>query len=249
MLDSNKDVPIPLYYRLSSMLKEQILEGNLPAGSKLPTEAQLADQHRVSRLTVRRAKAALEEEGLITTIQGSGSRVADVSTWNVRKKPLSVIEDIIRKGEETSFDLHEFHMVANTPEITEHLQNPDDKFIFQICGVRYWSKNPLSYVVYYLPYAFGKRIQLDRLTRKPFLPQFEKMIGCKIVEGIQSIYPNKADREVAEKLNLREESLILSVDCVYINEEQVPVYYIRSSYLPDYKYEIRIQRAGTDDAE
>lgn len=161
------DPPIPLYYRLSSLLKGQIIDGRWATGDKLPTETQLAEQYTVSRLTVRRAKAKLEEEGLIVTIQGSGSRVSDNLEWRLRKEPLSTVEDIVQKGQDTSFDLQEFHMVANTQRIAEHLQNPNDQFIFKICGVRYWMKQPLSYTFYHLPYTFGVRIQVDRLTEKP----------------------------------------------------------------------------------
>jgi DNA-binding GntR family transcriptional regulator len=240
-----QDLPLPLYYRLSSMLKKRILEGGWPVGAKLPTETQLADQYEVSRQTVRRAKATLEEEGLITTIQGSGSRVADNIEWRLKKEPLSKIEDIVQRGQDTSFDLQEFHMVANTPRIAEYLQNPQDRFIFKICGVRYWMKQPLSYAVYHLPCSFGSLIQVDRLTDKPFIPQFEEMLGIKIIEGMQSIYPSRAGRQAAEKLNIRQGALVLSVDTIYLNEGYIPVYYINSIYHPGYRHEIKIKRADT----
>jgi len=56
------------------------LVGNaLPRGSRLPTERELADQLRVSRVSVRRALDALVESGEVRRVQGSGTFVAGPS--------------------------------------------------------------------------------------------------------------------------------------------------------------------------
>ena len=46
-------------HRIYLLLKDAILSGRLPAGSKLACENKLAEQHGVSRVTVRRAMEAL----------------------------------------------------------------------------------------------------------------------------------------------------------------------------------------------
>ena len=67
------------YETLSKQLTEQIAR-NLQQGiTALPTEAQLADQYRVSRQTVRAALALLREKGLIESRQGSGSYATGLS--------------------------------------------------------------------------------------------------------------------------------------------------------------------------
>lgn len=238
------DAPIPLYYRLFSQLKEQILSGHLPVGSMLPTETKLLKQYNVSRQTVRRAKAKLEEEGLIATIQGSGSRVVSDFDWGLKQDPIGKIEDLVLVGQESLFDLQEFKMVKNSSRFIEKLKNPDERFIYKIFGLRYWKKQPLSYNVYHLPYKFGSRIQIDHLSEKPFIPQFEKILGFQIIEGKQSIYPGRANRLAANKLNIQSGMLVLSVDTLYINEDYIPVFFIKTIYRPGYKHEIRIRRGG-----
>lgn len=242
---SLSDLPVPLYHRLSWLLKEQILKAYWAAGDRLPTEIKLAEQYQVSRLTVRRAKALLEDEGLILTVQGSGSRVADSLRWKLKKKALSNLDDLIQIGQETSFDLQEFYMTANTPAVAEHLRNTDDRFIFKINGVRYLHNKPLCYATYYLAYAFGSRIQVDRLTEKPFRPQFEKMLNCNIIEGRLSIYPTRASSKIAEELQISRGALVLSVDTIYFNEAYTPVYLVQSRYGPGHKYEITLKSAAT----
>lgn len=56
-------------------LEEQILSGDLPAGAKLPSERQLAEQYGVSRPTVREALRTLAERQLVTISPGRGSFV------------------------------------------------------------------------------------------------------------------------------------------------------------------------------
>jgi GntR family transcriptional regulator len=63
-----------LYRDLAAELRHAIVSGNMTPGSQLATEAELAEEHGVSRNTVRLALAELQGEGLITTGRGRGGR-------------------------------------------------------------------------------------------------------------------------------------------------------------------------------
>lgn len=68
----------PLYRELAQTLRNRIVSGDLPAGALLPTEFELAAEHRVSRSTVRLALKLLNNEGLVSAGRGrSGRRVRD----------------------------------------------------------------------------------------------------------------------------------------------------------------------------
>ena len=64
-----------LAQRVVAGLKDKILAGDLPPGHKLPSEAELSDEYRVSRTVVREAVTRLRAEGLVETFQGRGSFV------------------------------------------------------------------------------------------------------------------------------------------------------------------------------
>lgn len=51
-------------------------------GSVVPSETELMRQHELSRITVRRALKKLEDEGLITSSQGSRRRVRQAQQWS-----------------------------------------------------------------------------------------------------------------------------------------------------------------------
>ena len=58
-------------------LQEQIRRGELRAGDRVPSENQLAEAYQVSRQTVRKALAILEQEGAIYALHGKGTFVSE----------------------------------------------------------------------------------------------------------------------------------------------------------------------------
>ncbi|MCO6004457.1 GntR family transcriptional regulator [Actinoallomurus purpureus] len=60
-----------LYLQVADALRRQIVEGELAAGARLPSRAQLAEQFHVSENVVRRAIDVLMAEGLIETRTGA----------------------------------------------------------------------------------------------------------------------------------------------------------------------------------
>lgn len=72
----NTQCSIPLYRQIADWLSENILNGSLPADSRLPATRLLADELGVSRITIKNAYALIESDGLIITREGSGTYVA-----------------------------------------------------------------------------------------------------------------------------------------------------------------------------
>ncbi|MFJ4692857.1 GntR family transcriptional regulator [Streptomyces sp. NPDC088766] len=66
----------PKWEQIADVLRERIATGEL-APRALVSEVQLEAEFGVARGTVRKATAALREEGLLVTTPGMGSFVAD----------------------------------------------------------------------------------------------------------------------------------------------------------------------------
>lgn len=66
-----------LYAQIVDGIRREIAEGRLPAGTALPSFRALAEQLRVSLITVKRAYDELERAGLIYRKQGLGTFVAE----------------------------------------------------------------------------------------------------------------------------------------------------------------------------
>jgi len=234
--------PFRLYYQVSNRIRTRILEGIWPEGVRLPTEKELAAEFMVSRPTIRRAKAALEEEGFIRNIKGSGCYVNDQKSWRALPPTVGNLNDIFFFGTKMSFKIHKFGLVSNRATIKKHLKNPQDRFVFQIKGVRWYQGEPISCVSYYLPFKFGSRIPLDSLDENPFIPQLEKLAGIQVKEGIQNISLGRADAETAERLGLQEGDAVILVRTVYYDEEKNPLEFVETKYRKEIPYAIRVRR-------
>lgn len=68
---------IALWRQIAGHLQRDIDNGVLPPGARLPTEAELSQQFRVNRHTVRRALEELSRGGVVRVEQGRGSFVAE----------------------------------------------------------------------------------------------------------------------------------------------------------------------------
>jgi GntR family transcriptional regulator len=68
--------PVPYYYQLQEILKEEIEAGRWQTGDRLPSEAELEAGFGVSRTVVRQALDVLEADGQLLRQKGIGSIVA-----------------------------------------------------------------------------------------------------------------------------------------------------------------------------
>ena len=62
----------PLYEQLYELLRDDILSGRIGEGKKLPSKRSLADQLRISTITVENAYSQLIAEGYVRSAQRSG---------------------------------------------------------------------------------------------------------------------------------------------------------------------------------
>lgn len=65
-------VPKRLYERVAQALAREVMSGQYPIGGRMPSERDLAARFEVSRPTIREAMIALEVDGLVEVITGSG---------------------------------------------------------------------------------------------------------------------------------------------------------------------------------
>ena len=87
----------PLYLQVIEDIRKDIASGLYRPGEKIPSEIELGDIYRVSRITVRNAVKVLEKEGLLIKRQGKGTFVTDEAE---HKAPFEN-DDIVRSFTKT----------------------------------------------------------------------------------------------------------------------------------------------------
>lgn len=77
----------PLALEVKDAIAGQIADGRLTRGDKLPTEAQLMQEHAVSRTVIREALSHLQASGFVETRHGVGTFVLDSSPQGPAEAP------------------------------------------------------------------------------------------------------------------------------------------------------------------
>lgn len=94
------------YARVKDYLKQGLATGHWPPGALMPSEAELVARFGVSRMTVTRALRELQNEGLVTRVQGLGTYAAHLqqvaSTLTIR----DLHEEITARGHRHHAEVH-----------------------------------------------------------------------------------------------------------------------------------------------
>lgn len=83
-----------LYRQISEKIRAEISEGKLPPLSRLPSMDDLARQHAVNKITIRKALAELRVEGLIYSVPAQGTFVSDPAARENRRVRSSAMTSV-----------------------------------------------------------------------------------------------------------------------------------------------------------
>jgi DNA-binding GntR family transcriptional regulator len=114
-------------YRIAASLKEEILSGKFPPGTRIRQE-DIADQHGASRSPVREALRMLDADGLVTLVANTGAWISQLSLaeceemYQIRERvePLLLRFSIPNLTPESLDRLHE---IAKQLEESEDVEN------------------------------------------------------------------------------------------------------------------------------
>lgn len=88
---------IPIYEQITLAIKQEIITNGLQEGEILPSVRQLANDLKISFLTVKKSYDELEREGYIKTVQGKGSYVLPKNFEMIREEKLKQIQENIEE--------------------------------------------------------------------------------------------------------------------------------------------------------
>ena len=96
MIISNSS-SIPIYEQIKNSIIEQIINNELKEDEAIPSIRNLAQDIKISVMTVKKAYDELEQEGYIISRQGKGTYVAPKNTELAKEKAQKDLEDHIIK--------------------------------------------------------------------------------------------------------------------------------------------------------
>lgn len=84
---------VPIYQQIVDQLRADILEGKIKQGEYLPSIRGLAKDLKISVITTMKAYEQLQEEGLVTAVQGKGYYVNAQDGEMLKEQHLRKVEE------------------------------------------------------------------------------------------------------------------------------------------------------------
>ncbi len=96
MLD--RTLPLPMYYQLKELIREELGAGKWQPGDLIPSERELSERYGISRMTARQALTELTNEGLLRREQGKGTFVSEPRIEQRLTRLTGFTEDMRKRG-------------------------------------------------------------------------------------------------------------------------------------------------------
>jgi GntR family transcriptional regulator len=195
----------PLEDQVVEILLERIASGEYAASSRLPSEAEFAEELNVSRATVRGALSTLEANGVVKRVHGVGTFVRQAQRI---ANPLNEVVDYqeLITGQGYAFSFHHISAAIKTPstEVATALQLLQEDQILEVVKAFTADGELLVYTRNRLPvWLFAGKISLEELVQpgatEPLFDFLEMRCGQRIEDYLATVRPEIAKKVKIEK--------------------------------------------------
>lgn len=233
--DLNRSGPIPLYFQVAQRIEQAIMDGDLPAGSRLENEVALGERIGLSRPTVRRAIQDLVDKGLLVRRRGIGTQVVHGQV-NRGVELTSLYEDLANSGQKPSTEILAVNVVKADSKLAEHLGVSIGSAVLHLRRLRKTDNVPVSILENWLPADFTNLTE-DELAHHG-LYQLMRSRGVTMKVAKQRIGARRATAAESEFLDVEKGAALLTMERTAYDSSGRAVEYGLHCYRPDlYSFE------------
>ena len=227
-------------------LTQRIEAGRLPAGSRLPSEPDLAAELGVSRATLREALRALESDGLLRRMWGSGTYVAEGGRVpNSLDMNFGVTEAILAAGMRPGTRDARWWVEPASAAEAARLGIEPGQDVLCIERLRTADDRPVVFSRDILPNGLveDRPEAVEAMLSRSIYEVLERSLGVTVQRGVASFRPIRADRMTAARLEVPRGELLLYLWQVDLTEDGTPVLSSHEYHLAD-AFEFSVVRRG-----
>ena len=153
MASLNRDLPIPLYHQLKTLILQEIEAGTWKPDQQLPTEEQLSARFRVSKITVRQALRELANLGWVRREQGRGTFVQKPALQEGPRKLTSFTAEMQNHGLVATSRVLDKGVIPAPSDVAAKLAIEPHAPVFCLRRLRLGDGEPVGVQTAYLPLA------------------------------------------------------------------------------------------------
>ena len=199
----------PMYQQLKDLIIERISVGELRPSDRVPSENELVDAMKVSRMTANRALRELTDEGYVRRVAGRGTFVADLRAGSHVLEVHNIADEIERRGHTHRCDVIRQSLQHARGEIAKALHVEQGSDVFHLLLVHRENGTPIQLEDRYVVADFAPACleqDYSRITPSAYLTGIAPLQEAEQV--VRAAVPNAAVRQHLQMLD-NEPSLVV----------------------------------------
>ncbi len=236
---------VPLYIQIKELIAQKIKDKVWEPGDPIPSEKELQDQYRVSRITVRQAMNELVNDGLVTKKQGKGTFVSFPKLSHSLPNLTSFTEDIRSKGLNPQAETLRIEK-GKYPHVADKMGLEKDTSFLNINRLRLINGEEVGIHDSYINLSVLKGTPLASIDTFDYTESIYDALessGVVLAYADETLEGGIADEEIATMLGIQKGFPLLILERITYTSESLPVEYVMMHYRADkYKYTIRLSR-------
>ncbi|MBF0698543.1 GntR family transcriptional regulator [Streptococcus danieliae] len=208
-----KNLSMPLHTQLTDQLMELIRE--MGSHEKLSSERELCQQFHVSRTTVRKSLAELEDLGYIYRKHGQGTFVSGL--WKRKQNLLDSYnynQQMLNLGKVPSHQIEYFGLVQAHKKVADCLHIKEQDLVYKIKRLRLADDEAMMFETTYLPAQLFPKLTQEQIQEKGLYKTLEQEYGQQIIYADELFSAGQIGENVAEYLKQP-----ISTPCLNIRRE------------------------------
>lgn len=239
-------IPLPLYTQIKDALRASILDGTYPPHHQMPSESELGERFRASRITVRQALGDLQKEGLIFKIHGKGTFVSKPRAFQNVTSLQGFAEAMSSMGYEILNQIRSCKCVPASRHVATQLRLREGDPVVEIRRVRLLNREPVSLELTWVPEAIGRRLLTADLATRDIFLILENDCGVKLGHADLSVDAILADDDLTQALRIQEGAPVLRIERLTHDAQGTPIDYEFLYFRGDaFQYRLRADRHKT----
>jgi DNA-binding GntR family transcriptional regulator len=230
---------LPKYLQIAGHIRDQIVRGDLLPGAEVPSERELAASWKVARPTAARALEVLRVQGLVSSVQGSGTYVRDpMAAPRARERYERAASGLGMYGVGEKFELLATEVVTAPQHVAEALQvGPGSDVIRRARLVRSAEGQPIELSTSW--FAGSLAADAPKLLERAGLrggtaKYLAEITGRQPAYGRDQVAARLASSEEARLLQLSEPAAVLVYRFTVYGDDDQPIQTDDATYPPDH---------------
>lgn len=238
----NTQLRTPRYEQVAHVIGAAIARGELPPGTMLPREPDLARDLGLSRQTVNQALTLLARRGLVTRRRHVGTVVAEPFVEQPLGELYSFLHTLTAQGRQVQTRMLGYRTTLDDTASPLIAGGPDG-LVFEVTRLRLVEREPFVVETLYVPLSCGQQLPLERLEHETLYDLLRACCGIEVTHADETVRPITLDRREAALLALATGDPAFLVERIgYAGERAVE--FRRSVIRGDrYRFRVRLEAA------